>query len=118
MSDDNINTSSECSGSLQFHPGYNFDNQEKTLNTDPPFHKNILTEEGDTPFLHDHSSSVQMSAKGNRRHDSYHKTLYIIVAIAIVCSLLAVGLSAYSIVKYNDAASELQIARKNRGKSV
>ena len=99
---------------------HNHYDEEKTLNISPlPFHPNIPSEEnGYAPS--EGNSSNGTSTRTVRPNDNFLygfrvQTLCTLVAAAIVLSLLATGLSIYAIIKYTEAAKELQTARENRG---
>ena len=89
--------------------------EEKALNTSA-FHRNIRHEESEySPSLEEQSFGRNEAGLNSTLYGFGLKSLCTLVITALICSILAVGLSAYSIVKYIDAAKELQTARESRG---
>ena len=89
--------------------------EEKALNTSA-FHRNIRHEESEySPSLEEQSFGRNEAGLNSTLYGFRLKSLCTLVITALICSILAVGLSAYSIVKYIDAAKELQTARESRG---
>lgn len=106
MSDSNLHTYATHS-EVESHT---LELEEKPLNTGMT-RPNIPPEEYELDQSEDNSSTRVRPSP-----DHFHrKTIYTVVAVAIICSFLAIGLSVYAITQYNVAATELRLARENRG---
>ena len=101
--------------------GANIPLQEKpdslnNMNASPttePYPTNIHPAPSDSE---DNMSHVHGSHADRLLENFRHRTLCVVVFLAVLVSLLACVLSIIAIVKYSDAASELRTAREIRGK--
>merc|ERR1719233_2178002 len=69
------------------------------------------------PAPSDSEDNMSHGSRADRLLENFkHRTLCVVVFLAVTVSLLACVLSIIAIVKYSDAASELRTARENREK--